>query len=116
MFLRPVSLTMTFRVQEMRQILGPQLHHLWVGDRSRDRAVTCITYIERADDVTGARPGELAVVAGDWALGACVLDLLDGDSGRPAAVLLPATLPLGEQRRAQTLAAQGSTAIGMLAA
>lgn len=100
----------------MRHILGPRLAQFWVGEGTYDRAVTCVTCVEHRDDLLGAQPGELMVMASESSPAEWALDALEGRAAPPTALLLPsASVSDGEQRRIRDLALNGQTAVGMLA-
>lgn len=107
---------MTFRVQDIRRILGGRLDQLWAGEQARDSVVTCVTYIQDPDDTGGARPGELMIVAGGVSVGGAVLQFLESRTVIAAAVILSSSsVSDGEQRRIRELAMGGPVAVGLLA-
>lgn len=109
---------MTFRVQELRQILGPRLAQLWLSDRAQDRAVTCVTCLEHADDLGSPPPGELMILAVVPAAEQCALEILERGVGRAPAALVVSSLSLSEQgqRRVRELALNGEIAVAVLSA
>jgi sugar diacid utilization regulator len=108
---------MTFRLQEMRQILGARLAQLWLSDGAQSRAVTCVTCIERMEDITDAQSGEVMILMGSASPEHCALEILErGTAGSPAALLVsPLSLSEQEQRRVRELALNGQIGVGLLA-
>lgn len=106
---------MTFRIQEIRQILGPQLAQLWVSNQAHNRAVTCVTYIEHLNDTIDVQSGELMVLAMNASQGECALEILERSPPSPAALLLSShALSEQEHRRVRELGLNGQIGVGLL--
>jgi hypothetical protein len=107
---------MTFRVQEVRQILGSRLGHLWLSDATRSRAVTCVTFVEQISDLIDVQSGEMVILAMTASLEQCVLEILERKPGIPAALLLPpGVLSEHQQQRVREQAMSLDIAVGVLA-
>jgi sugar diacid utilization regulator len=108
---------MTFRVQELRQLLGPRLSQLWLGDQARDRAVSCVTCLETPEDLANTQSGELMILTERSTPDRLAWQILEArvETG-PAAVLLP-SLSISDrvQRRARQFAVEGQFGVGLLA-
>src|SRR5437763_698628 len=108
---------MTFRVQELRRILGPSLAQLWLSDGAQNRAVTCVTCFERIEDAADAQSGEVMVLMRSASVQHAAVEILERPSRQvPAALLLSSgVLSELEQLRVRELALTGQVAVGMLA-
>jgi len=112
-----VCSTMTFRVQDIRQILGPRLVQLWLSEQAQNRVVTCVTCAEHSADFADVQSGEVMILMGTASPEHCALEMLEcGTKVAPAALLLsPLSGGEQEQRRVRELALNGQVAVGVLA-